>query len=234
MTDLTNLTKRPRPYLWATTVADLLVGDRMCEHYGWLRAHYFYEKYEAEPRGFDSASWNIAHAAMVRARAAQLREAGYTVKMEGQNKFKWSGRLADIAGQMDIVATLPTADGLSVDVLIVDCKTGRAKDSHVAQVGIYLNAARRCIKTHLPIGIVTGEVAYSLDDVTKNVQVSDESALAMRPILGYLVNRIAADVAPPTTPCAKECRFCDVPPTMCEDRVSGEDDTVVGSSDGWF
>jgi hypothetical protein len=191
--------------LWATWVAGLLSGDRQCEWAAWYRAHN--RDYERTPSDFDAVSWRAAHAAMVRARAQRLREEGYTVYMERQNGFQLRGRAAILGGTPDIVAV--RAD----DALVVDCKTGRQRDSDAMQVLLYLLVLPfvhpACSERKL-----RGEVQYRESRVSIDPEdVNNELRAEVR----ELVTRLAADQPPEQVPSWGECRFCDI--AGCEARV---------------
>lgn len=81
--------KRDAPYVWVTWVTGLLSGDAHCEWAAWFKAHN--TGYAKPHTKFDLMVWKAEHGAKVRARADALRDAGYKVYVENQNKFTFKG-----------------------------------------------------------------------------------------------------------------------------------------------
>jgi len=128
-------TPRNGSYIWVTWITGLLSGDRHCLWSAWYRAHF--KGYERRPTSFDLAAWTANHAEMVRARADALRADGYQVYVEDQNKFTLRGRAATLGGVPDLVAVRDTSsDGR--EALVVDCKSGRQRNSDFFQVLTYM------------------------------------------------------------------------------------------------
>jgi len=93
--------RRSSPYVYATWLSKLLVGDQVCEWAAWFRAHY--ERYEKAPSSFDSAGWKMAHTALLDRKYRQLIGAGQSVTMEGQNWFRLEGKCATLGGKPDLI-----------------------------------------------------------------------------------------------------------------------------------
>ena len=122
---------RPRdaPYIWVTWLTSLLSGDNHCEWAAWFRANFNHEK---RPSDFNEVKFRAEHTEMVHARVASLKRENYQVFVESQNRFNLRGRTATLGGTPDIVAVRED------DARVIDCKTGRRKDSHYFQVLMYM------------------------------------------------------------------------------------------------
>ncbi len=80
---------RPQPFVWVTWVSRLLAGDAQCLWAAWFKAHYTYTPL---PSGFDQATWQVEHTALLAAEADRLAADGWAVLREGQNAFRLQGR----------------------------------------------------------------------------------------------------------------------------------------------
>jgi hypothetical protein len=209
--------RRGKPYIWVTWLSGLIAGDRHCEWAGWRKAHFqLVARPEARPPSMER--WKAEHAVLVARRAVELREAGWTVTVEDQNKFTVRGRVATIGGVADIVARRDAV------ARVEDCKTGVAKDADYWQVALYMLLLPLVFKD---LGAFTlyGKVVYG-SGASREVAPSDV-AKASGMILAW-VNRIAGEAEPGRTPSAAECRYCDI--AECPERIEGaiaEVDTEV-------
>lgn len=215
-------TPRNTPYVWVTWVTKLLAGDASCEWATWFRAHNQFDAIRDD--GFDLKAWRSKHAALLKDRAGQLRDEGLRVTEENENKFAVTGgNGVTLSGVADIVAIDDDAGTFRV----VDCKTGRRRDSDVAQVLIYmlmLPNVRPDLQGLEPVG----EVCYSdgLYDVPPR-GLDD----AFRDRFRDLMQRIGSDVAPPHVPSWQECRYCNIPGSECSARVDEKPDRPVPVDD---
>jgi hypothetical protein len=239
---------RSSPYIWVTWITALLAGDRHCLWSAWYRAHF--KDYERKPTGFDLAAWTATHAEMVRTRAQALRDAGCQVFVEGQNKFALKGRAATLGGVPDLVAVCgpvggpgdldgpaaahttreggPPASRQAIsgggppgaDALVIDCKSGRQRNSDYFQVLTYMLV--------LPLTHpacrgrrVAGEIQYR----DTSVRIEPEKLTDdLKRLIRAAIEQVAGDEEPPRVPSAGECRFCDLCLGDCPDRIEEEDD----------
>jgi hypothetical protein len=202
------------PYIWATWLAKALAGGG-CLYSPWFKAHFKYEKFEE--MATDLVQWNREHTRLMNARRQELDEAGYTVTVESQNEFRLQGRVAVVAGKPDLVATLPDR------VLVVDGKTGRERDSDIWQVLLYLFAIPKS-RPDLT-GELEGEVLY------KSGRTVTLTPAELAPRLGEIVSMIhviASDVPPLKTPDRDNCKFCNIGPKDCPQRVQETRPVAVG------
>lgn len=197
---------RGEPYIWVTWLPKLLVGEAHCQWALWFRAHYRYEK---APSTLDTALWCAQHAALVEKTEQALRDEGWTVSVEDQNKFAVHGRTATVAGKPDLIAVKGEV------VRVIDCKTGAPKGSDCMQVLIYMLLLPR-VRPECQGRVVYGEVRYS-----DGLQVIEPSELTqdLQEHIWKAIRQAAGSTPPPKAPSSRGCRFCDITATDCEARV---------------
>jgi len=196
---------RNEPYIWPTWITKILAGEQSCEWSAWFKAHY--KDYEKAPRSGDLIAWTARHGEMVRNRAEELRQQGYAVTVEDQNKFTLNGRSCTLQGKPDIVAVKED------DIVVVDCKSGKQRDSDHFQVLIYMMVLPL---TH-PACIdrpVRGELQYVGDRLEIGCLPKKQ-----REMIIATIDRIASSTPAPIAPSFQECRFCDLTKTDCSKRV---------------
>jgi CRISPR/Cas system-associated exonuclease Cas4 (RecB family) len=200
---------RRKPYVYVTWVAKLLGGNE-CMWSAWFKAHHKYAKFERDAEQLKE--WNREHTALMAIRRTELEAEGWTVYTEDANSFTLEGQTADVAGKPDIVATLDD------QVLIVDGKTGRRRDSDQWQVLLYLYAlplVRREMATGKEL---VGEVFYKAG---RPVLVEPPSAEQVEQMV-RLIKVIAAAAPPARTPSQFECSRCDISIADCPQRYTSE------------
>jgi PD-(D/E)XK nuclease superfamily len=201
---------RDGSYIWVTWITGLLAADDQCEWAAWFRAHF--TDFEQPPSDFNLAAWKAAHGEMVRTRAEALRVEGWDVYVENQNKFTLKGRAATLGGVPDIVAVRET------DGLVIDCKSGKRRDSDAFQVLTYM---RVLPITHPACKDVTiaGEVQYRESSLPiEPDQLTDE----LKGILRGLIERLGSDTPAVKVPSPPECRYCKITAADCPDRIDEE------------
>lgn len=204
--------KTGKPYVWVTWLAKAIASDAPCMYSPWFRAHYQYTKYEEQASNL--GEWNRKHTALMIPRRQELEAAGYTCRVE--EPFKLKGKTADIAGKMDLVAIKGD------DVLIVEGKAGADRDSDVWQVLIYLYAARHLWRKTLRL---EGEVHYPHGDVILTPDELTDERLAL---MFSTLATIAGEAAPAKRPSRDNCRFCNIGPNDCPQRVMSAETATVG------
>lgn len=200
-------TKRDGSYIWPTWITPLLSGESHCEWRAWFKAHYkdYPKREDDDPNRL--SQWKAEHAEFVGSRAQQLREAGYVVSVENQNKFNVKGATATVGGVMDIVARKPGA------VLIEDCKGGKKREEHFWQVVIYMVLGRMADIVK-PDEVVTGSVVYR--DLVR--PITQEQANTGAALVAARIRTTGGAAEPARTPSFSECRFCDI--AGCPDRMA--------------
>lgn len=207
-----------KPYIWATWLAKLLGGDQ-CVRSVWFKSRYQYSKLP-EKDAEKLQEWNREHNQMMRERRALLEENGWQVQTE--RDFKLEGATAIIAGKEDLVAEMPG------QILIVDGKTGRRRDSDFWQVLIYLYA--RLHQAPDQNTKLAGEVFYkqgkeiplTVSDVEKN-----EGALV------FMVKAIASPDEPTPNPSRFECGRCNIRREDCSMRFAEERDSELVTTEAF-
>lgn len=208
--------RRGKPYVWASWLPRFLAGSNFCLFALWFKAHFKFPK--ATDPNFDRAKYVENHTKLVARRITQLQEQGFTIKRE--EDLKLEGRTATLAGQIDILARRNNL------VVISDEKTGAQRPSDFWQVLIYMEAVPRVFEELDGLKIV-GEVVYT--DQVVPIQPDDLTPERTEAIWG-LMRTAGGDEPPPKTPSRAECRFCDVPKTMCPERMDPDASSGVGSS----
>lgn len=203
---------RSGPYIWATWLSKLLVGDLSCEWAAWFKAHY--TQYDRVPSTFDVVRWQMDHTSILNQVREELEAAGNTVLTENQGYFNLRGRSGTvIGGKPDLVAIDSKGQGT-----IYDIKTGQPRASDTAQVMIYMYALPYLGQFR---GMnFAGRLVYregrTVDIPTESV---DDD---FREKLFTLIRRIASDEPARRVPSALECGMCELTSGDCPDRI--EDD----------
>lgn len=203
-----------KPYIWVTWLAKLLGGNR-CIWSAWFKAHYKYDKFEEQAA--DLVKWNRDHNKLMSVRQKELEADGWTVLVEEQNAFKLEGKVAVVAGKPDLVAVK------SGQVMVIDGKTGRERESDIWQVLFYLFAlpkSRPDLK-----GELIGEVQYKSGDViTLSPAELDEPRMGQ---IVKLIEAVAGAEPPVKRPSRDECKRCNIGVKDCPQRVSAQMETTA-------
>ena len=212
-------TPRPRsgPYIWATWLARLLVGDASCEWAAWFRAHY--KEFERMPGDFDAVAWQIRHTAILNEVRDRLEAGGSSVLTENQCHFSLRGNSgAVIGGKPDLVAF-----GEDNRAIVYDVKTGQRRPSDAAQVMIYMYALPY-VSRYRGMSF-EGRVVYA-DGGEIEIAASAVND-SFRADLHALIRRVTAADAPRRRPSAFECKMCDITPNDCPDRMDADTDGEI-------
>lgn len=199
-----------KPYIWVTWLSSLLGGNQ-CVWSAWFKAHYRYQKFEEH--GLDLAQWNRDHTALMKARQAEMEEAGYTVTMESENAFTLEGSTAILAGKPDLIASMAETQS----TYVIDGKTGRRRDSDWWQVLIYLFALPKD-RPELLQPHVEGEIQYKHGDQRIPVKTTDLTPEREQAIVS-LIKTIGSDTPPAKAPSRDECERCNIGVGDCPVRV---------------
>ena len=229
--------RRPGCFAWVTWLTPILASDAQCLWKCWYKSHFKYAKREG-PNAASLVMWRADHGDMVRARQAALEADGWTVYVEDQNKFFIRGQQSTLSGCPDLVAVrdeaaprrvfaltgdlaVPLTAGLIRRARVEDCKTGKRRDSDRWQVLIYMLFLR---ETNEAIGDRPIEGAIVYHDRIDEIAPAEASAAAKARVVAE-IRRASGLTAPPRTPSANECQFCDI--AACPDRVTGAVTTVA-------
>lgn len=205
-------TKRDNVYVWITWLTKLIAGENQCEFQAWFKSHYKHEKVEkGGGGGFNLTKWTVAHNELVHACRDELEAKGYKVTIEDQNSFRLRipGNKT-VSGKADIVAI----DGNKA--LVVDCKTGRAKNSDHVQVMLYMILLPKCIERYKDV-VFEGRVLYNNnEEVPISSSDIDQNLLD---VVQKLIDKVCGDKPLRKVPSYNECRWCDISKDDCPERV---------------
>ena len=201
--------KRSKPYFWATSISNLLGGDKQCKYSTWLSGNYQFQKLSSDGDFF-------AHDEMVKTRARQHRNQGFDVYVERQNSFNVPGKIATVGGRPDLVIVEDDR------IIIEDCKSGKQKKAHRFQVLIYMLLYRLS-----PIGkklcgdrIPKGRLVYHDEIIEILPNELDKEFVDM---FSHLVAVLCASTKPSTIPSFYECSYCNIPDCYCPERKAIEE-----------
>ena len=204
-------------YTWVTWIAKPLVGESAYIWASWFKTHFW--KYEPVKSDFDRAGWNMKHTRALWELADRLESEGCEISIEGQNSFRLAGAEsgAIVAGKPDLVALHP--DGR---VTVYDVKTGQDRDSHEAQVKIYMYLLPKMRGGRWHAVMPEGGVVYGDGQVRPipPLAIDDDFKGAVRD----LMRRLVSDTPARRVPSAQECRFCDIGPDDCPERIEPQVD----------
>jgi hypothetical protein len=208
------------PYVWATHIAKLLAGGQ-CYWRVWFASHYQYQRFEEQASNL--AEWNRQHTALMAAIRQELEEVGWVCTVEEENAFKLKGRSALVAGKPDLIGRLEAYADQPPRVRIVDGKTGQPRQSDIEQVLLYLFAVQRARKDL--VGELEGEVRYAHGST---ITVTDaELTEAKVAEITRVIQVVSSDRPPAKAPSRDECRFCNIGPRDCPQRVQESDGVAV-------
>ncbi|MFL6283558.1 MAG: PD-(D/E)XK nuclease family protein [Pyrinomonadaceae bacterium] len=210
--------RRALPYIWATWLSKLLVGDQSCEWAAWFKANH--QGFEKAPCTFDATGWKLAHTALLDRKYRQLVEAGQSVSIEGQNWFRLMGKCATLGGKPDLI-------GLNGSGIICEVKTGQPKPSDHTQVMIYMWAVPRALKKFQGLRF-DGLVVYPDHEVRIPADAVDTNFVGN---LAGLIKRVSSDAPARRVPSPDECRFCDLTMKDCTERAEAESEELLTTAE---
>ena len=197
--------RRGPAYVWATWLAKILAGEKVCEWAVWFRSRHEPGSWRRNGNGA-GADWHLRHTALLTQTVSRWRDRADHLLVEDQNYFQLQGKAAVLAGKPDLVA-LNGSTGT-----VVDAKTGRPSPSHEVQVQLYMFALR----TLYPGRAFDGLVVYPDREIEVPADAVDEEFVST---VALTISRLTGWPEPPRMPSAVECRFCDVTLEDCPDRI---------------
>lgn len=198
---------RRKPYVYATWLAKQLGGNR-CRWSVWFMAHYRHFKIENDAESLQE--WNRNHTELMEQRQAQLVADGWEVFVEDDNSWTIEGDAVDVAGKPDLIAFK------GGDVLVVDGKTGRERQSDIWQVLIYLWSLPRT-RHDIKGKNIEGEVFYSSGREPVALAASDVTDAKVAEIVN-LIEVVSSSQEPARVPSEYECRRCTIGAKDCPQR----------------
>jgi len=196
--------ERDKSFVWISWLAKLLAGEIQCEFACWFKCHY---KYDKIPNDFNLVRWTMDHNQLVHKTRDELEKQGYKVFIEDQNALKVDMHGTCVSAKPDIVAIKDD------EKLVVDCKTGRSKNSDHVQVMLYMMFLEgedwkgRIVYKTTSIPIPSVALNKSFTDLVENTVKK----------LGFNNSTLSRRV-----PSENECRRCDITKEDCPERL--EDD----------
>ncbi len=197
--------RRPVPFIWATWLAPLLAETNACVWSAWFRAHHHFRKVSA----FNDPTWHIEHDALVVAAADGLKEDGFQVTVEVDNRFVLTSNGISLSGRPDLVAVR------SDRVVIMDCKSGSRRPAHRFQLLIYM-VVLPCVRPELKGRDIEGLIQYRDEFVSIP---SDAVTPEFRQALRTTIHAVGLPTPPRKSPSAAECQFCPVREEDCPERI---------------
>lgn len=195
------------PFVFVTYVLGLVTGIDQCVWRAWFRSRYKYP--ERPDPTFNAAAWASQHDDQVEKRVRELQADGWKVQKEGQNWIRVKGEVAVLAAKPDIVASR------GGQFLIVDEKTGAQNQKDFWQLLIYTYLLPKAWGQ--PNLRLAGQVEYA--DGTRVDVLPAEFTQELRTKFFSIVKRIGDPMQPEKTPTASECRFCNIPGSVCDKRI---------------
>jgi len=133
-----------------------------------------------------------------------------------------TGRAIPGAGPPATSHAIPGGEPAGPDALVIDCKSGRQRNSDYFQVLTYMLV--------LPLTHpacrgrrIAGEIQYR----DTSVRIEPEKLTDdLKRLIRTTIEQVAGAEEPPRVPSAGECRFCDLCIGDCPDRMEEEDDGV--------
>jgi hypothetical protein len=201
--------KRQNPYIWATWLTRLLVGEHCCEWGAWFKTHHESNSWEKVPNNFDLTAWQVMHTARVQEIRTKLEAEGHVVFIESQNGFVLRGTVAALGGKPDLIAT-SKGNGT-----IIDIKTGKPSPAHHVQVMVYMYAVPKVLKQYYGMKF-NGKVVYNDYDVDIPASAVDDKFVNN---LTSLIKKLASPMSPRKIANPVECGFCDITKIDCPERA---------------
>ncbi len=202
---------RPRssPFVHATWLSKLLVGQNSCEWAIWFQAHF--EKYKKNES--DLAQWHIDHAGLLSQTRARLLADGYDVLSESETEFSVTGSRtrSKLKGQPDLIV-------LGDRPVICEVKAAKPSHSHRAQLLLYMYGVPRADDRRFSGMKFDGLLVYP----DHMVEVSSKELDPFVPHLLSLLGRIVSDAPAAKVSSWRECRFCKLTSEDCVERVNEE------------
>ena len=203
-------TRRPQKFVWATWLAKLMVGETTCEWATWFRSTY--EGWTRQPSDSDNSAYLTAHTRLLRGVVQRRRELGERVLVERQAAYRYRRPFGLVlAGVPDAVPVMGSGG------TVIDVKTGQHRASHAVQVKIGMYCLPRALPAFRDIELA-GQVIY--EDGQQTNLAPETARGEFEDHLNYFLDVLDAGTPPPRNPSRFECRFCDIGPADCPERVS--------------
>ena len=211
---------RDTPYTWSTTVAKLLGRSAFCRWSTWLRTHFTHARL---PATVSLATWQLQHGAMQHAEAHRLKGNGYQVAVGPQNRWQMRNATgATLAGAPDLVARNDDGDVLIVNVYPHEPKSADTLDTLIS---VYALARQHPDQPPPRAALLYpgGRQEIDADTFTRELPALKQSLHGLMQII------LDPDTPPERTPAWSECRYCDVSPSDCPERITEDPQATAGA-----
>jgi CRISPR/Cas system-associated exonuclease Cas4 (RecB family) len=194
------------PNVWVTVAAKLLVGDQPCMLEAWIKARYRMDKDPASASRL--ADFKLRHTALLTEERTRLDSEGWKLTVE--RFIQVTGTTAILSGKPDLIA-----QRANHRPLIVDTKGGEPRDTDVAQIKIYMVMVPLAWKS--PQMQFDGVLVYANPTMRMVIPASDTEETKQQ--LFPLLKKLGTMPQPPPTPTVSNCKWCEVPTSMCPDKI---------------
>lgn len=205
--------RRGNPYVWATWLPPLMLGDKTCAWALWHMANYSFDKI---PENTDFTQWRIDHTRLVRRLADQEEASGNSVLFEDQAEFRYrrpSGLV--LHGKPDLVS-----EGRDT-VTVIEAKVGKIHDRDIVQTKLYMYGLRNHYLRFAGREI-DGRVVYLTGEVVDVPAYSADKDFEAA--LHDWIEMIEQPSPARKVPSEQNCRFCKISPRDCPERVTMDHD----------
>ena len=203
--------RRPKPYIHISWLAKLLADSGPCEWEAWFKTQHESSSWEKVPSDFNLAKWQQEHDALLRRELEFRKDTGATLAGY-QKRLIWDWGNATLDGTPDLIYV--DQNGV---LTVQDCRTGKPRDKDRLQIMLCMWALPLVdsIYSGRPL---QGRVVYPKYDCEWTVPASaiDDSFISK---VNTLIDRLADKDGVRRFPSFDGCRFCDIPKSICEDRI---------------
>lgn len=202
--------RRQKPYIFVSGLAKLMAG-RSCEWDAWFKTQHEGSSWEKAPSDFDSVKWELEHNALLQQEMDVLKDAGSPL-LSYQKFFTLNLGKSDLGIKPDLVYV--DRNGV---LTVQDCRTGQLRDEHRNQIMLCMWALP-LVDSLYSGRPIQGRVVYPKYDHIETVtaaEINDNFVNRAK----TLIDRLADGNGAFRFPSPSECRFCDIPRNICEDRI---------------
>lgn len=199
------------PSFWVTHLAKVLVGEQPCLLQPWLQGRFTLPRRQSG----DLADWKANHTELLQKTVRERADAGWKCRTE--SFFRVTGQHGIVSGKADLI--LQQADKRP---RIVDCKSGKPKDSDTMQV--MLEQVLIPLAWNAPGMQFEGEIVYANGN---GIVLMPQDAAKQRGRIFTMIRELATMARPAPSPSRDSCLFCDVPDSECGQRWKEENDSVA-------
>ena len=204
------------PAFWTTGIAKALSGDQPCLLSTWISGRH--KDKRRRDNASDLAVWKANHTEQLTAVVDRFKTDGWKCSVE--RFFKVPGTFSVISGKADVICQQEDRRPF-----IGDVKSGQPRESDILQVMI--EQVMIPLAWNAPTMQFNGVVIYQ----DHEVQATPAQADQIRPKVFALLKKLGTIPRPAASPSVGACRFCDVPDSLCGERVTEESEIVAETTE---